>query len=67
MAQVVAWFVEQAVAHPPADQRPGHAQEEDVFHVTARPGARASDGGKGLVPQAADAQQHEQAKGHQIG
>ena len=66
VGEVVAGLVEQAVPQPPANDHAHHAEEKNVLDILARPGAGAGDGGKGLVPQAARAQEHEQPKRHQI-
>ena len=67
VGQVVLGLVEQAVAQAPTDDDAHHAEEQDVFDVLAAPGAGTLHAGKGLVAQAAHAQQQEQAEGGQVG
>src|SRR6218665_1214182 len=66
MTEVVARLVEQAVPQAPAQHNACHPEEQDVFHILARPRARAGAADKRRVPQTPAAQQHEQAKGREI-
>src|SRR6218665_3047863 len=66
MTEVVARLVEQAVPQAPAQHDACHPEEQEVFHILARPRARAGAADKRRVPQTPAAQQHEQAKGRAI-
>ena len=66
MAQVITGFVKQTVAQAPANNHPQHPEKEDVLHILAAPGLVGGQVGKGRVLQAAQPQQHEQAKRCQV-
>src|SRR6218665_3975703 len=65
MTEVVVRLVEQAVPQAPAQHDACHPEEQEVFHILARPRARAGAAGKRRGPQTPAAQQHEQTKGRE--
>ena len=67
ICEVVAGFVKQAIPQAAAQNHAHHPQEQNIFDIFAAPRAGAGDGGKRRMPQAANAQEHEQAKSGQVG